>query len=266
MSDEKDDNDKFLGVKFKEKRFTTKSGEVRFETSAEAVLRHDDPKENPRGSDAGASADRATRKAKGEPAFDATHAQPMAQGAPPHEQRNVEPFSTVMNRREILKHENETEALRAEGSDVYSKVTFIHKGDAEGNKEKIPIAIRYEREDLAKGQKTDVTFGNFSSHKRRLFEEQEEGKKPSRQEVRSAEAKDNANYDRNRDRAPDPVAQMQWRNMNRQERSERLIKNDAPSSPPPRPSGPESPSSPPSRSQLPAGDETKPKVPSPPSK
>jgi hypothetical protein len=155
--------DRSLDVKYSEPgEFETKDGEKRVEQSAEALLRHDDDKLNPRHDPELNKADRQLREKVGGDGRDATHLFAAMFGANPDE-RNLVAFNHVMNRDEMQKWEKDTEARRKAGEDLHVKVTAIFKADSEGKRAGEPIAIRAERENRKTGERDSMTFGNFSS-------------------------------------------------------------------------------------------------------
>src|SRR5882672_9237029 len=198
MPNEKDKDSKnsdHLDVQYGEEHYRTEDGSYRSEVSAEATYEAKGKKPNVRHNAEDRKSDANTRNAVRQPGMDSTHAQPAEQGAA-GDTRNVAPFSHTMNRREIRRHETESEQMRAEGADVKTKGTFMYRSDVEGNREAKPIALRHERETSAPGEeneKSTVYFGNFSTNKERAYQNAPDGK-PAKSEVSEASRKDNALY------------------------------------------------------------------------
>lgn len=226
MPDDKD-REIYLRAEHKTREYQTSRG-GRVEESSEVVHDSSDPKKNSRSTPEGKKADAHTRREVAQPGRDSTHAHAAEHGAQPDDTTNVAPFSHIMNRGEIREYDRETTEMRKE-NDVREDRGFIYRTDAEGKKEKEPIAMRAEREELSEeGKSGTVYFGNFSNDKQRTVDAGTAAKPASKEDVREAARNDRALYKENKERIPDQDKQAEWRSESKAQMKERLIKNDSP--------------------------------------
>lgn len=202
--DEEPKDDRHLDVKYEHRLKQMKDGSFRVERSAEATLRDDDRKQNPRHTPEGAKADRDLRRQKEEPGMDVWHKM-GARWGPKEDERNYDPGSRIMNRRFMNEWENETNELLKEKGQLDVKVTSIHRANESGEYENRPIAFKLERE--GDPPNSELYVGNFSSKSQRLHEQMPEGQKPTREQMNDTYREESAAYTEGKNRQRDTNGQ-----------------------------------------------------------